>query len=62
MKVCVPSDYQFQILKPFYLFKQTNKKGRQSLEEFPGPEIPWTVKGSHDVTYFVYTQINQSVM
>ena len=23
--VCVPSDYNFRLLKPFYLFKQTNK-------------------------------------
>ena len=41
MNICVPSDCEFQILKPFYLFKQTNKKDRQSLQGFPGPEITW---------------------
>ena len=29
MNVCVPSEYEFHILKPFYLFKLTNKKGRK---------------------------------
>ena len=44
MNVCVPSDYEFQILKPFYLFKLTNKMGWQSLWGFPGLEITWMQK------------------
>ena len=41
MNVCAPSDYEFQILKPFYLFKQTNERGRLSLWGFSAPEITW---------------------
>ena len=41
MNVCVPSDYEFQILKPFYLFKLTNEKRRQSLWGFKTFEITW---------------------
>ena len=41
LNVCLPSDYEFRILKPFYLFKQTNEMGRQSLRGFPAPEITW---------------------
>ena len=39
MNVCVPSDYEFQILKAVYLFKLTNKRGRQNLWGFPELEI-----------------------
>ena len=39
--VCVPPGCEFQLLKLFYPFKQTNKRDRQSLRRFPGPEITW---------------------
>ena len=41
MNLCVPSAYECLILKPFYLFKQTNEGGRQSLGGFLGSEITW---------------------
>ena len=39
MNVCVPTDCIFQLLKPFYPFKQTNKRGPQSLWRLSRPEI-----------------------
>ena len=41
MNVFVSCNCEFQISKLFYALKQTNKKGRQSLRGFPGPEITW---------------------
>ena len=39
LNICSASNSKFEITKPFYISKRTNKKGRQNLRGFPRHEI-----------------------